>query len=210
VFAAAAATSLVALATSFPVREVPRPTEPNPLPVQKTGAKRVAYASLVNGAAFGTVFTFAQPYALDLGSVHVSGFFVGYTVAAVAARILFGDAADRLGRELVARCSFAFYGVVVCATAFLVPGYLELFGFAFGIGHGLLYPSLVALAAERSDPARRGTMLTWFNGAFNLGGGLTLLGGGFVARATSYATLFGLVGAWMLVSLVALPRTRRP
>jgi MFS family permease len=126
----------------------------------------------------------------------------------VAVRVLFGNAADRLGKELVARAAFAYFGAVVCSLAFLVPGYLELFGFAFGIGHGLLYPALVALAAERSDPARRGTMLALFNGAFNFGGGLSLLGGGFVARAVNYPTLFILVGSWMLMSLPLLPRGR--
>jgi MFS family permease len=208
VFLGAAAMSLVSFGTSFRVREVPRLPPAATPPARQTGAKRVTYAALVNGAAFGTVFTFTQPHALDLGALHVSGFFVGYTAAAVAARILFGNAADRLGREFVARWSFAYFGAVVCSIAFLVPGFLELFGFAFGIAHGLLYPSLVALAAERSDPARRGAMLTLFNGAFNFGGGLTLLGGGLVARSTSYPALFVLVGAWMLASLPLLPRAQ--
>jgi MFS family permease len=208
VFWAAAVMSLVSLGASLQVQEVPRP-QPSALPrPRQAGAKRVTYAALLNGAAFGTLFTFTQPHALDLGAVHVSGFFVGYTVAAVAVRVLFGNAADRLGRERVARWSFAYYGLVVCSIALLVPGYLELFGFAFGIAHGLLYPSLVALAAERSDPARRGAMLTLFNGAFNFGGGLTLLGGGLVARVTSYPALFAMVGAWMLVSVPLLPRSR--
>jgi MFS family permease len=208
VFWGAAVMSLVSLGTSLQVREVPRPLAASTALPRQPGARRVTYAALLNGAAFGTLFTFTQPHALDLGAVHVSGFFVGYTVAAVAVRVLFGNTADRLGRELVARWSFAYYGVVVCSIALLVPGYLELFGFAFGIAHGLLYPSLVTLAAERSDPARRGAMLTLFNGAFNFGGGLTLLGGGLVARITSYPALFLMVGAWMLLSVPLLPRRR--
>jgi MFS family permease len=205
VFWAAAAMSLVSLGVSLQVREVSRSFTASAPQGPRSGAKRVTYAALLNGAAFGTLFTFTQPHALDLGAVHVSGFFVGYTVAAVAVRVLLGNAADRLGRERVARWSFAYYGAVVCSISLLVPGYLELFGFAFGIAHGLLYPSLVALAAERSDPARRGAMLTLFNGAFNFGGGLTLLGGGLVARVTSYPALFLMVGAWMLLSVPLLP-----
>jgi MFS family permease len=205
VFLGAAAMSLVAFATSLGVRDVVRSSTVSSAPIEKSGAKRITYAALVSGAAFGAVFTFTQPHALDLGALRVSGFFVGYTVAAIAVRVLFGKAADRLGRELVARGSFAFYGLVACAVAFLIPAYLELFGFAFGIAHGLLYPSLVTLAAERSDPARRGAMLTLFNGAFNLGGGLAMLGGGVFARATSYPALFLLVGLWTLASLPALP-----
>jgi MFS family permease len=207
VFLAAAATSLVAFVISLSTRDTPRDSAASSTPIATEGSWRVTYAALVNGAAFGTVFTFTQPHALDLGALRVSGFFVGYTVAAMAVRLLFGNAADRLGREVVARYSFAFYGVVCCSIAYLVPGFLELFGFAFGIGHGLLYPSLVTLAAERSDPARRGAMLTLFNGAFNFGAGLTLLGGGFVAHATSYPALFLFVGVWVLVSVPSLPKT---
>jgi MFS family permease len=207
VFIAAAVMSAVSFAIGLGVPETPRVPSDASAVIPRRGAKRITYAALLNGAAFATLFTFTQPHALDLGSVRVSGFFVGYTVAAVAVRLLFGNAADRLGRALVARYSFAFYAVVVCSMALLVPGYLELFGFAFGIAHGLLYPSLVALAAERSDPARRGAMLTLLNGAFYFGGGLILLGGGLVANATSYPALFLLVGVWMLVSVVSLPRS---
>jgi predicted MFS family arabinose efflux permease len=209
VFLGAAAMSLATFAISLGVRDVVRSSALSSVPIEKSGAKRITYAALVSGAAFGAVFTFTQPHALDLGALRVSGFFVGYTVAAIAVRVVFGKAADRLGRELVARGSFAFYGLVACAVAFLVPAYLELFGFAFGIAHGLLYPSLVALAAERSDPARRGAMLTLFSGAFNLGGGLAMLGGGLFARATSYPALFLLVGIWTLASLPAIPAKQR-
>jgi MFS family permease len=207
VFIAAAVMAALSFAIGLGVPETPRMTSSAAVAIPRRGAKRITYAALLNGAAFGTLFTFTPPHALDLGSLRVSGFFVGYTVAAVAVRLLFGNAADRFGRALVARYSFAFYGLVVCSVAFLVPGYLELFGFAFGIAHGLLYPSLVTLAAERSDPARRGAMLTLLNGAFYFGGGLILLGGGLVANATSYPALFLLVGLWMLVSVQSLPRS---
>lgn len=206
VFFAASLMSLFAFVTSLGVRDVTRSAAPSLATGRVPGARRTMYAALVNGAVFGTVFTFAQTHALDLGALHVSGFFVGYTVAAMAVRILFGNTADRIGRERVARGSFAFYGVVACSIAYLSPGFLELYGFAFGIAHGLLYPSLVALGAERADPARRGAVLTWLNAAFNFGGGLAMLGGGLFAKATSYELLFLLVGAWMLLSLPALPK----
>ncbi len=202
VFAGSAALALITALFATRVRDVSRSeTEPT----SSGGSSRaLLYAGLVTGAGFGTLTTFVQPHALALGAERVSGFFVGYTIAAVAIRVAFGGALDRFGRRQVAQLSLAFYAVVVASVAVLEPNALFAFGFAFGIAHGLLFPSLAALVAETSDPARRGSSLSFYNGSFNLGAGLTLTLGGLVARATSYPVLFGVVGVWMLASVLAL------
>jgi len=204
VFTGGAAIALVAAVLAARVRDVSR-VEVDIEPARASGhSPALLYAGLVTGAGFGTLTTFVQPHALALGAERVSGFFVGYTVAAVTVRIAFGAALDRFGRRRVAQLSLAFYAVVVASLAVLDPSSLFYFGFAFGIAHGLLFPSLAALVAETSDPARRGSSLSFFNGSFNLGAGLTLVLGGLVARATSYPVLFTLVGVWMLASVLTL------
>src|SRR4051812_12741695 len=54
------------------------------------------------GEGFGAVMTFYQPFVIAQGAQHVSGFFVGFTVAAVATRLLFGSLPDRVGRRRAA------------------------------------------------------------------------------------------------------------
>ncbi len=170
---------------------------PTPLPAS---ALRIWFVTAVSGAAFGTLLTFTQPFALDRGAVRLAGYFIGYTVGALVVRIAFGQAADRLGRELVARVSLGLYGVVVMLTAWLQPSLLLLFGLGFGIAHGFVYPALAALAAESSSAERRGRALSAFNGAFNGGAGLAILGCGWLAHALGYPAVFLLVG---LVSVLS-------
>jgi len=57
------------------------------------------------GAAFGSVVTFSQPWALAVGIEKVRGLFIAYAAAAIVARIGLGRAADRLGRYFVSAAS---------------------------------------------------------------------------------------------------------
>lgn len=171
--------------------------------------RRLSWVAAVTGAAFGTLMTFTQPQALAMGADRVAGFFFGFTAAALLVRIGLGSFTDRVGRLRVARASLVFYGAVTVATSLIRPGLLELFGFGFGIAHGLLYPALAALVAERSHPSRRGRALTSLNAAFNAGCGLSLLGSGFLAENTGYGAVFVAVGLVTVISGLTL-RLREP
>lgn len=203
VFLATAALAFSTLVLGFGVEDVPRPKLTPTLPA-RTASLRITVISMVTGAAFGTLVTFTQPLALERGAERVAGFFIGYTVAALLVRLAFGNAADRIGRRRVARATLALYGLVTCAAAFIRPGLLEIIGFGFGVAHGLLYPSLAALVAERSDPARHGRALTHFNAAFNAGCGGSVLCAGMAAQRTGYAPVFVTVGIFALLSVPLL------
>ena len=58
----------------------------------------MAVVAAVWGAAFGAMFTFSQPFALELGITRVRGFFIAYTAAALFSRLGIGGLADRVGR----------------------------------------------------------------------------------------------------------------
>ena len=75
---------------------------------------------------------------------------------------------------------------------------------SIGAAHGLLYPSLAAIVAERSAVARRGRALTAFNAAFNTGCGLSLLSSGSIAARWGYPSVFLLVGVVTLASVTLL------
>ena len=164
----------------------------------------IYYASALIGLGFGTLVTYAQPFALSLGARAVSQLFVGYAVAAVSVRLLLGSLADRVGRREVALVSLVLYALVLLVTTHLRPTWLFGIGLGLGVSHGLLYPALNALALETSPPAARGVVMTSFNGAFNLGFAVSVVSFGAIAEVAGYPTIFLLAGLAVFTGVAAL------
>jgi MFS family permease len=156
------------------------------------------------GAAFGAVFTFYQPCVIAQGAKHVSTFFVGFMLAAVATRLGLGSLADRVGRRRVALRAFVLYALVVLAMTQLSPGRLLWFGLAFGSAHGFFYPALNALALERTHAGERGRAMTLVNGSFHLGNTTSVVTFGWVAHAYGYQLVFVLASVVACFGVVAL------
>ena len=157
-----------------------------------------------NGAAFGAMFTFSQPFALELGMENVRGFFIAYTAAAIVVRLGLGPLADRAGRKRVSMVSGLLYAAAVFWMAALEPGLLAWIGAAFGTAHGLFYPAFNALALEDAQDHERGKFVALFNAAFNAGwaaGGVAL---GTIAELAGYEAAFVVAGAVVLCGVAAL------
>lgn len=163
-----------------------------------------------SGVAFAVAFTFYQPFALSLGMHEVRAFFFGYAGSVFVARVALGSLPDRIGRKRTAVLALALYGAVVLAMSRLAPGTLALYGALLGLAHGFFYPSLNALAVERSARRQRGKVLTYLNGGFQLGYTLSVLGFGWLAERTGYPTIFVLGGAVVASASVALARRPEP
>jgi MFS family permease len=216
VFWLAAGAALVASACSLGIRErrgsatpaaIAREPAPSALALIRDPKRIGAFlASAVAGAGFGVMFTFTQPFALGRGANQVSGFFVGYTLCALAVRVFLGGLADRVGRARVAFFALALYGLVLCLTSQLRPDLLFAFGACFGLAHGLLYPAINALGAEGVPRSRRGSVMSYFSGCFYGGFALWVLGAGWLARSYGYPLLFLLTGLLLWAALPVLPR----
>ena len=167
------------------------------------------YASMVVGVAFGTIVTFYQPLALEIGITEVSDLFIGYTLSALGVRVLFGAMLDRFERRRVALLASGVYACVVLATAALQVGWLFPLGLALGLAHGALYPVLSALFIEGSDVRVRGALMTYFGGAFNLGMVSSTLGFGFIAAAFGYSPVFILAALLVASALPVIAFTVR-
>jgi len=165
--------------------------------------------SAANGAAFGVMFTFTQPFALSLGASKVSSFFLGYTLVALSVRLLLGSVADAWGRRRVALAALVLYGLVECLTSLLRPNLLFAVGAGLGLSHGLLYPSINALAAEGVPRARRGAVMSYFFGCFGAGSALWVLGFGVVAKWYGYPVVFLATGVLAWCSIAFLPKKAR-
>jgi len=210
---AALLTALLALALREPRRLAEEiapgelPDAPSALALLREPARAGAFVcSAANGAAFGAMFTFTQPYALSLGANAVSGFFLGYTAFALTVRVFLGGAADAWGRRRVALAALILYGCVASLTSALRPQLLFAAGAGLGLAHGLLYPSLNALAAEGIPRARRGALMSYFFGCFGAGSALWVLGLGAVAKSYGYPPVFLATGALVWSAIAFLPK----
>ena len=153
----------------------------------------------VGGLASAGVVTFVAPFALQHHIDVVRGFFVAYTVTALAMRIGAARVTDRLGHRRVALAGCAGYGLVMVVMGGAGPGHLILLGAAFGVAHGVLYPALMALVIGDLPADRRPRALAFTNGAINLGvAGVGVLG--TIAEHTGYPAVFVVTGR---------PRSRR-
>ena len=169
--------------------------------------RSILYAGAICGVAFGVMFTYTQPLAMQRGAQHVGLFFSGFAVLACSVRLLIGDIADRVGRKSVSMLATLGYSLVVLATAWVTPHSLFWAGAGLGLAHGLLYPALNALAFEMSEARHRGVVAAAFSGAFNLGHALSVLNLGFVADAWGLPSIFvgaatlTMTGAWALANV---------
>jgi predicted MFS family arabinose efflux permease len=160
------------------------------------------------GAAFGAMFTFSQPFALELGITHVRGFFIAYTAAALFSRLGIGSLADRAGRLRVSVGALSLYATVVLSMQHLRPGWLTPIGGFFGFAHGLFFPAFSALTLARLPNVDRGKLTALSNGAFC--GGMALSGALFgpLAEHSGYPRVFLVAGlaTWGAVAMLATGR----
>lgn len=185
-------------------------------PAMKRGSGAARNRAIVIGVlavgslAAAAVSTFVAPFALTHGIGAVRGFFVAYTLTALAVRVGGTRLVDRLGHRRTAFAGAAGYGLVMIAFAAGGPEHLLAIGAAFGVVHGIVFPALMALVLGESAREERPRLLAFANGAINLG--ITGLGAiGAVADRVGYAPVFVVTGAITTATavLLLLPQRRR-
>lgn len=216
VFGIAAVAALACAALALRIRERPRPA----LEVAGAGLfdlvrrPRSLWIGAVIGLAgmtFGAMFMIHQPYALSLGISRLRDFFVGYTAAAVIARLGLGPFTDRMSRARVSAAALALYGAAALAMLGVARTGLAPIGAVFGLAHGVFYPTFNAVALEGAGPDERGKVMALFNAAFNVGVSAGTAGFGLLADAAGYPPVFvaaGLCGFAAAGVLAAATRAR--
>jgi MFS family permease len=206
VFALAA---LSALASLFVGLSLPSARGDGPGPSSKESPPYgallpVFVTSSLLGAAFSAIFIFQQPYALSLGAKRVGAFFVGFTSAALVMRLGFGSLGDRVGHRRAVLASLVLYTMVPLAMSRLAPSVLWMYGAAFGLAHGVAYPTLIAYATERAPHSTRGRIIAVYSGAFSFGTSVGALAWGFVAAHQGYPNVFVLASAAVFLAFLTL------
>ena len=154
--------------------------------------------------SFGAVLTVVPDQSQLLGLPSKGLFYSGYTVAALAVRLLAGRASDRHGRVWVLRWAVAVLALALAllatwttATGFLVSAVV------FGLGTGLVSPTLLAWGVDLSDPAHRGRAMGTLYIALEVGIGLGALAAGWI-YANHAERLPYVHGLSLLMALAAL------
>lgn len=214
-FLGGAVMALVALVATFRMPAFPRrPSVPRAPGAARGPSPLLAVCvatSVATGFSFGAVVAFVPPLALERGSPDISGLFIGYTAAALGVRLLAGGLGDAWGHGRVVLLAVVTYASFLLGFIDLRPGALPFLGAGLGLAHGVLYPSLNALALDECPPHRRGRVQAYFFGSFHLGAALSGATLGVLARVTGIGALFAVaaaISASPLVPLVLALRAR--
>lgn len=159
--------------------------------------------ALTFGIGLAATGNFIAPFAEQRSLTLISVYYLAYSAAAVGIRFVAGRLADRVGEQQIIP-----WGIVFAVAAmFLVPlvhgnGLLLFVGCLFGLGHGLLFPSLNAMAIRNEPYAVRGKVMGIFTGAIDSGAFIGALILGIIGQAAGFTALFLAAGAFMLSGLV--------
>ena len=155
----------------------------------------VLTAALQFGLASSIVFVFLPPFASAVGIPRIGPFYLLYTGAAIAVRLLGGRLADRLGRRQVILPSLVGLATGVLLLSFLHSTWLLLvIAVINGASHGFLYPAASALVFDWAPSGGRGKALAVYNIASLGGGALGAVGFGWLAELIGYEAAFLLAG----------------
>lgn len=121
---------------------------------------RVLAPCLVMGLcayAYGNLFTIMPDFGTLLGIQNKGLLFTYFTVASFLIRLFAGKASDRFGRVKVLRIATAFMTLAMVWIAFADTKLMLIIGaFMYGLAQGATSPTLLAWAADLSDPEHKG------------------------------------------------------
>ena len=170
---------------------------------------RMAFICLCFGVAFAAHGGFVAPFA-KAGSMSVSAYFASYSTAAVISRLFGGRLADRFGEKLLIPVALVIAGTgFVCLMQVTSTVGLTWTGFVAGLGHGLLFPSLIALTIRPIAVGDRGKVTGILTGGVDAGlffGSLTM---GQLGDLFGFAAIFAMAAATIFVGLGVFLWTRR-
>jgi MFS family permease len=170
---------------------------------------RMGFICLCFGVAFAAHGGFVAPFA-KAGSMAVSAYFVSYSTAAVISRLFGGMLADRFGekRLIPVALVIAGAGFVGLVQVTSTPGLIWT-GLVAGLGHGLLFPSLIALTIRPIAAGDRGKVTGILTGGVDAGlfvGSFTM---GQLGESFGYPSIFAMAAAAIFVGLGVFIWTRR-
>lgn len=177
----------------------------------RRGAVGALGCALGSAVTFGTALNFMPVFVRARGLPSHAPFFVSYVAAAIFVRLTAGGLGDRVGHRPVGLAGAA--GFTLAALGFALvhePWQLVALALAFGVSHGLAYPSMNAIFVEGTPAGARGRAMALFNLSFNLGVTLSAFAAGEVAQRFDYGPMWVASGVVSLGGALAFALDRAP
>mgnify|MGYP006415868759 CR=1 FL=1 len=201
-------TGLLNLIVILKISEIHKKTDKRlKIPYKKIVFKRSVLVSsfiqLISAIIFGGIITFLPLLLKNIEGVNVGVFFMVESIVIIACRFIAAQMADKYGRGPVFVYSFL---IIICGVYLISKidtiHILIATAALFGVGSSLCLPALSAYIADRSDPSARGTVFSFFYGAFDAGvvvAGVLL---GFIADLTGLREMFMITAASGFLCLI--------
>ncbi len=179
----------------------------------RSPVRRVLATTLLGTVDTNAILPIIALYAAFRGADPVmGGIIVGlYSAVHAPANLLFGHIADRWGRTRPLRLGLLWDAVSVLLYAFAAtPFALALVRVSHGVGGAFVGPSTMALAADASEPARRGRSMALYGMSIAIA---VVVGTGIagpVAARYGFEPLFFLLAALLLLGFIVSLGIREP
>lgn len=158
---------------------------------------------------YGMITTYIAMYAKEIGITLSSGlFFTFMAVGMAVSRILSGRQVDKgritqvitFGLYLVCTCFFLLSacGKLMDTNAMLTEVVFFMVALLLGVGFGTMFPAFNTLFVNLAPNNQRGTATSTYLTSWDVGIGIGLVAGGYIAQITSFDAAF-FVGACLTV-----------
>ena len=172
--------------------------------------KSILVYSFGFGFCYSVWQSFLAPSLNHLGAGAISTFGVGYGAGAIMSRLGISQQLETGSRRLAAIASLSVYGVCLAALpqSFHI-WHLGVLALLIGLSHGVYYPALSSLAAERFHQSGTGTAMSLYMSSSSLGQFLGPPVWGLLADLTAYRWIFAAAGGTLVVATLAFVMSQR-
>lgn len=188
--------------------QVPLKQQTSPSGREKTSAMDRAvllpcFLNLLLSINYGGIITFLALFGKEKGLANVGWFFLFNALCVLLIRPVSGKLFDRKGHISVLPLGavFSLAGMLLLSFTSSMP-MLTASALCFGLGYGMLQPSLQAWTIKRVSASRRGVANGMFYNSIDIGIAVGALCLGGIAAATSYSMMYRLSALTMILFLV--------
>ena len=153
--------------------------------------KPILFFSAFVGLCLSVWQSFLAPTVKSLGPGAVSNYGIGYAIGALITRGGVSHLIESRASCLVGISTLFLYGTGLSSIPLVTQSsHLAFVGLMCGMSHGLYFPSLSSIAADRFHPTHMGQGLSLYLSASSLGMFLGPPVWGLIADQTGYASIF--------------------